>query len=156
MASTDSLGIFTPSKTVAWRAVEKLCSISGRLSRAVRAARAELLERRIKPTFFRASGTKKCKWRQRVETARMATSSVRTPRFLAIFSATEASEIRVPSPCSAPRELAMRSISETKLSVVLIVSGCVLGLRPGEVGPSESHLVRLHFPPVAALPQEDF
>ena len=63
------------SKTVAWRMEAKLFSISGRLSRAVRAERAELLDSGTKPTFFRASGTRKCKWRQREETAKMATSS---------------------------------------------------------------------------------
>src|SRR6267143_1232465 len=113
MASATSPVIFTPSKTVACRAAAKLFSISGRLSRAVRAARAELLDSGIKPTFFKASGTKKCRWRQRVESARMATSSFLTPRFLAIFSATEERETCDSSPRSAPRELAMRSISKT-------------------------------------------
>src|SRR5215469_14728053 len=52
---------FMFSKTLAWRAALNLLSISGRLSRKVFAARAELLDNGMKPTFFSASGTIKCK-----------------------------------------------------------------------------------------------
>src|SRR6266404_1892085 len=131
--------IFLLSRTVACRAAAKLFSISGRLSWAVRAARAELLERGMKPTFFRASGTKKCRWRQRVETARMATSSFFTPRFLAIFSATVEREISIAPPSSVPRALAIRSISETRFRVVLILEEkyCCAEARRG-LGPANS------------------
>ena len=47
---------------------------------------------------------------------------VLTPRFLAIFSATEESDTCGASACSVPRALAMRSISVTKFSVVLIAN----------------------------------
>src|SRR5258707_15852369 len=84
MVPAASAEILTVSKTVAWRKFAKLFLISGRLSRAVRAARAELLDSGTKPTFFRGSGTRKCKWRQRGETARKTTSLFLTPGFLAI------------------------------------------------------------------------
>ena len=78
---------FTPSNTVACRTAEKLLLISGRLSRAVRAASADVLDIGMNPTFFSACGTRKCRCLHRVETPRIATSSVCTPRFFAIFSA---------------------------------------------------------------------
>src|SRR6266481_767921 len=112
--------VFTPSKTAACRATVKLLSISGRLSRAVRAARAELLERGMNPTFFRASGTRKWRWRQRVETPMMATSSFPTERVLAIFSATEVRENCDALPSSAFKAVAMRSSSVTRPAVELI------------------------------------
>src|SRR5258707_10812746 len=61
MVPAASAEIFTVSKMVAWREFAKLFSISGRLSRAVRAARAELLDSGIKPAFFMASGPRKCR-----------------------------------------------------------------------------------------------
>ena len=45
-----------PSNTLACRTPEKLLLISGRFSRAVRAASAELLVRGMYPTFFNGSG----------------------------------------------------------------------------------------------------
>src|SRR5467141_3551739 len=122
MDSAASEVSFTTSKTVAGRVTVKLLSISGRLSRAVRAARAELLERGMKPTFFSASGTRKWRWRQRVETPMMATSSFRTDRVLAIFSATEARENCEALPSSALKAVAMRSSSVTRPEVALIWS----------------------------------
>src|SRR6267143_453357 len=122
MDSGSSELIFTPSKTAACRATMKLLSISGRLSRAVRAARAELLERGMNPTFFRASGTRKWRWRQRVETPMMATSSFRTESVLAIFSATEVRENCDALPSSALKAVAMRSSSVTRPEVALIGS----------------------------------
>jgi hypothetical protein len=50
----------TPSKVLACLREVKSLMISGRLSRVVRAASADLLERGMKPTFLSTSGTTKC------------------------------------------------------------------------------------------------
>jgi hypothetical protein len=59
MASALSGANFTPSKTLACFTEVKSLMISGRLSRMVRAASADLLDSGMKPTFFSASGTMK-------------------------------------------------------------------------------------------------
>src|ERR1700746_3154659 len=56
MGSVDSPPSLMFSKTWAWRAALKLLSISGRLSRTVFAARAELLDGGMKPTFYENAG----------------------------------------------------------------------------------------------------
>src|SRR5208337_4585680 len=86
------VAVRTPSNTLACRTPEKLLLISGRLSRAVRAASAELLVRGMNPTFFNGSGARKCKCRHLVDTARIATSSVFTPSSFAIFAPTASRE----------------------------------------------------------------
>ena len=53
------VAVFTPSNTAACRTAEKLLLISGRRSRAVRAASAELLVSGMNPTFFSTCGTRK-------------------------------------------------------------------------------------------------
>ena len=73
--SPVAVAVFTPSNTAACRTAEKLLLISGRLSRAVRAASAELLVSGMDPTFFSTRGTRKCRCLRRCETARIATSS---------------------------------------------------------------------------------
>src|SRR6266850_435445 len=157
MDSGASELIFTPSKTAACRATVKLLSISGRLSRAVRAARAELLERGMNPTFFRASGTRKWRWRQRVETPMMATSSFPTESVLAIFSATEARENCEALPSSAFKAVAMRSSSVTRPAVELIWSlffGWICGqLWFGPADPIRHYSI---FKCVHEVRQEDF
>ena len=62
------VAVFTPSNTAACRTAEKLLLISGRLSRAVRAASAELLVSGMNPTFFSTCGTRKYRCLRRCET----------------------------------------------------------------------------------------
>src|SRR5580658_687474 len=118
--------------------------MSGRLSRAVFAAIAEVLESGMKPTCLSDSGTRKCKWRQRVETPIKATSSIFTPRFFAIFSAIPVREIRDVSAASDSTALAMRSSSEARLRFVVI--GYPLGSRrlPGGRGQADTIPSCLH------------
>src|SRR5579862_9058037 len=144
MISEVSPLIFTPSKTVAWRTPAKLLMMSGRLSRAVRAATAEVLESGMKPTCFSDSGTRKCKWRQRVETPINATSSILTPRFFAIFSAMPVREILDVLLASDSMALAMRSNSEARLR--LVVMRYPLGSRrlPGGRGQADTIPSYLH------------
>src|SRR5580704_3394551 len=89
--------------------------MSGRLSRAVRAATDEVLESGIKPTCLSDSGTRKCRWRQRLETPMSATSPGLTPRFFAIRSAMPVREIWDLAVASDSRALAMRSNSDARL-----------------------------------------
>src|ERR1700687_5506519 len=154
--STAPVVIFTPSNTVACRAAMKLFSISGRLSRTVRAARAELLDRGMKPTFFRASGTRKCRCRQRSETPIMATSSFFTDRVLAIFSATEAKENCDALASAAPKAVAMRSSSETRPEVVLIYGLTLMDVQSTGVWPSGAQPSFHYFQAFAALQQGVF
>src|SRR6202035_3823732 len=118
---------FTPSKTVAWRTLAKLLMMSGRLSRAVRAAMAEVLERGIKPTCLRDSGTRKWRCLQRAETPIRAISSGLTPRFLAIRSAIAVRETWDVAVAFDSMAFAMRSSSEARLR--LVVMGYPLGSR---------------------------
>jgi len=106
---------FTPSNTVACRTDEKLLLISARLSRAVRAASAELLVNGTNPTFFRAAGTRKCRCLHRLDTAKIATSSTFTRSSFAIFSASAGIDTSAALDSSASSALASRSSSDTKL-----------------------------------------
>ncbi len=130
MSSAFSAANLTPSKTVACFTEVKSLMISGRLSRVVRAASAVLLESGMKPTFFSASGTTKCKCRQRCETPRMATSSVRTERLWAMRWATDAKEICAGSLASPASASASRSSSITRFMFVPKTTPCLS--RPGE------------------------
>src|SRR6266852_7487358 len=121
MDSPLLVAAFTPSNTLACRTAAKLLLISGRLSRAVRAASAELLESGMKPTFFRTSGTRKCKCRQRVETPRIATSSTFTPMYLAMRSPRDGREICADEAASACKVSARRSSSDTRLVAMVIL-----------------------------------
>ena len=121
---------FTPSNTVACRTAEKLLLISGRLSLAVRAASADVLDIGMNPTFFSACGTRKCRCLHRVDTPRIATSSGCTPRFFAIFSATAPSGISTGAPPSTSNASASRSNSVTSLvDISMIFSARLQGSR---------------------------
>jgi len=118
MDSPVVVAAFTPSNTEACRTAENALFISGRLSRAVRAASAELLDNGMNPTFFSAAGAKKCKCLQRLETPSIATSSARTPRSFAIRSATEGREFSAVVEPSESNAAARRSNSETRLVLI--------------------------------------
>jgi len=113
--SPVAIAVFTPSNTAACRTAEKLLLISGRLSRAVRAASVELLVSGMNPTFFSTCGTRKYRCLRRCETASSATSSAFTRSSLAIFSATAGKDRSTAPAPSDFRASASRSSSDTRL-----------------------------------------
>jgi len=159
--SPDVVAVRTPSNTVACRTPEKLLLISGRLSRTVRAASAELLVSGMNPTFFSGCGTRKCKCRHLVDTARIATSSVFTPNSFAIFAPTSSSEFSTVAP-SWPSAAAICSSSLKRLDAIVFLflspsgfrgAGPCLGESPFPLSPCSPFplLLATNFPVVCAL-----
>ena len=139
--SPVAIAVFTPSNTAACRTAEKLLLISGRLSRAVRAASAELLVSGMNPTFFSTCGTRKYRCLRRCETASSATSSAFTRSSLAIFSATAGKDRSTAPAPSDSRTSASRSSSDTRL--VLMCSLLSPQLAKRNVGPAIYVCLRL-------------